>query len=481
MIKYVGACIFSCCLLVSKGQTLKLSLQDIIRQAQTGSSSFKVAQTQKKVSNYEFLTYKSDLNPQVSVYGTLLNYDKEYTPITQPDGSVLYLPVQQNTNSIGLSLSQVLPFSGGTISLNTQLSQYYDLHYHYNQYNGTPFFLQFSQPLFGFNEVKWKKRIEPIKLEEARLTYTQDLESIGQKASQLFFDALDAQVTIDVASANLANDSVNYILEKKRVDLGTTTEDKLLQLELSSLRSKQALEKARYDYTAAKQVLKTYIGYKDTNNFELIPPDKIPPLSISLDTALEYARRHRPEYISFERKRKEADRDVAQAKAAKNNISLSASYGFNRASTTLGPIYNDPENQQTFSLGISVPILDWGRQKARYNTAVALKELVEFNNDIESSNIVQEITTVVNSIALLNNNINIARITDSVAERRFIIANRLFQLGKLSVSEINIAGSEKDQARRNYILALREFWNSFLLLRQHTMYDFVTHQELNHL
>lgn len=465
-------------LLNASAQNRQLSLQDFIYMAQSQSSSFKVAQTQKEVSHYQFLTYQSDYKPQISLSGTAPSYNKQFLPITQADGSVLYLPVQQNQNNIGLSLSQVLPFSGGTVSLNTGFSEFYDFRSKFNQYNGTPVFIQLTQGLFGFNDMKWKKRIEPLKLQEANRSYVQNIESIAQKASQLFFDALDAQTNIHIARANLVNDSVNYAIEKKRVDLGTTTEDKLLQLELGSLRSRQALEKASYDYKTTVQALKTYIGYKDSTDFELRPPEDIPALSVSLGKAIECTRLYRPEYITFERKKKEAERDVAQARAAKKEIDLSASYGFNRAATSISPIYTDPVNQQTFSISINIPIIDWGRQRARYNTALAEEKLVDFDNDIDSTNITQEVTTLVNNIELLTDNIILSRVTDSVAERRFDIANRLFQLGKLSIVEINVAGSERDQARRAYISALRDYWNAYYLLRRLTMYDFTEQRAL---
>jgi outer membrane protein len=43
---------------------------------------------------------------------------------------------------------------------------------------------------------------------------------------------------------------------------------------------------------------------------------------------------------------------------------------------------------------------------------------------------------------------------------------------KLSITDLNIAMQEKDEAKRNYIAALRDLWKSYYRLRRLTLYDF---------
>ena len=449
-----------------------ISLQEVIAIAQQRSAAYKLAQTQQEVSYYQFLTYKSNLKPQISLYGSAPVFVKQYTPVIQPDGKVLFLPLKQNTNRVGFSLSQVLPFTGGSVSLNTELYQFYDFQAKYNQYNGTPVFLQLNQPLFALNTLKWQKKIEPLKLQEAKKNYVQEIENIAQQTAQLYFNVLDAQTNIQIANSNMEHDNYNYAIEQKRVNLGTTTEDKLLQLELQTLKGKQSLEKANYDFKMAVLALQTYIGYKDSLHWEFLLPEQVPVFPVQLDRAIAYARLYRAEFITFKRRALEATQNLQEAKAARQQVTLTATYGLNRAAGNIGTIYSDSKAQQTFSIGINVPIVDWGRTKARYNTAVSLEKLAIFNNEMDSANIVQEITTLVNNIELLKGNIQLAKTTDSVARRRFNISNNLYQAGKLTVTELNIAQSEKDNANRSYISALRDYWNSYYQLRRQTMFDF---------
>ncbi|WEK33552.1 MAG: TolC family protein [Candidatus Pseudobacter hemicellulosilyticus] len=448
------------------------SLQDIIEKARSCSYSAKLVATQQEVSYYQFLTYKSDFRPQVSFYGNAPVYNKEYYAVRQPDGSITYQHIRQNNSSIGFGISQQLPFTGGTISLNTDLARFDDFEAKRKQYNGTPVYLQFNQPLFAVNTLKWNRLIEPMKYEEAKRQFVAEKENIAQQVTSLYFIVLTAQSNIDIAQSNLLITKENYAIEKKRIDLGTTTEDKLLQLELQSLKSKQELDRATYDYTIAQLNLKTYIGCQEEGELILKEPEYIPVLNISLPDALSYAKKNRPEFIAFQRKLKEAQRDVAVAKAAKQQVSLVASYGLNNIGGQVGDVYQNPNNQQRFSIGFNIPILDWGRRNARYNTAKAMEKLAETTNEFDEVNINQAITTLIKNIELLGANITLAQKTAAVAQRRYTIAHGLYQLGKLTVTDLSLAQSEKDNSQRNYINALRDFWDGYYLLRKLTLFDF---------
>jgi outer membrane protein len=462
----------------SYSQKANLDLAAVIHSAQSQSPSFRLAETQRNISSYQYLEFKSSFKPQISLYGNLPSYSKAYNSVTQPDGTIKFLPVKQNYSNAGFSLSQQLPFSGGELSLNTDLSHFYDFQSKTKQYNGTPVFLRLSQPLFGFNPMKWQKSIEPLKLEESKRAYVEEMENIAQEAARLYFNVLDAQSNISIAEANLRNTQLNYEIEKKRVALGTTTEDKMLQLQLQSLHSRQDLDNAKYKYSIAQSELKTFTGNSDEQDIALQLPERIPGFSPDINKCIEYVRKYRPEFISFDRKKMEAQRDVSKAKAEKQQIMLSASYGYNRAADKIGPIYSDPRDQQRFSIGFDIPIVDWGRRSARYKTAKELEKFVDYNNELDEASMIQEVTALVKNFELLKSNIQVAAITDTVAARRYVIASNLYQVGKLTITDLNNAQTDKDNSRRSYISALREYWNAYYLLRKLTLYDFETAQAL---
>src|SRR5574343_536813 len=454
------------------------SLLEAITKGQSESPTFRLIETERQISFFQYQAYKSDFRPQISVYGNLPVFNKEFYGVRQPDGTIRYQSISQNNANLGISLSQQILFTGGELSLNTDLTRFDDFKAKTRQYSGTPIYLRLTQPIFAVNPLKWQKKIEPIRFLQASKEFFTEMEEIARQLVLLYFDVIDAQTNIDISIVNLANTEANYEIEKKRIDLGTTTEDKLLQLELQTLRSRQELEKAKYQHQLAQLRLSSFIGITKNIELNLGLPENIPSFTVNIEDAFKYAKNYRPEFNMFEKKKLEATRDVEVAKSAKRQVNLVASYGLNNIGDQIGSIYQNPNDQQRFSIGFNVPIVDWGRRNARYNTAKAIEKLTSVNNEFDEQTIYQEIVTLVKNITLLRSNIVLARKTDSVANRRFTLANNLYQIGKLSVTDLNLAQLEKDNARRTYILSLRDFWSSYYQLRKATLFDFEKNQPL---
>ncbi len=453
-------------------QNQLFTLKEVIDLALNNSPKYKLATTQKDISYYKFLEFKSNTKPQISFNGNLPMYNKEYFGVRQPDGTIKFQSIRQNYTNVGFGISQKIPFTGGELSLNTDLTRFDDFNTKFRQYNGTPIYVQLNQPLFGFNELKWNKIIQPLIFEESKRNYAQDIEYIRQECVVLYFDLLDAQSNIELGRANLKNSELNYSIELKRINLGTTTEDNLLQLQLQVLNNKQFLENARYEFEICQLKLKTFLGLSNSEDLIPIIPKQDYNIQIDLNTAIEFAKKNRPEFIAFERKLKEAQRELAIAKATNRQIGLIASFGLNNIGNNFSDIYVDPRNQQRLSIGFNIPIIDWGRKKARFSTATAVEKLTNFNNDLEEAVLIQEITTLAKNFELLKKSIVIASEADSVAERRYKIANNLYQIGKLSITELNIAQGAWNTTRKSYVTALRKFWDTYYFLRRLTLYDF---------
>ena len=55
---------------------------------------------------------------------------------------------------------------------------------------------------------------------------------------------------------------------------------------------------------------------------------------------------------------------------------------------------------------------------------------------------------------------------------RFEISRQRYVLGDISITDLTIAQREKDQAQRDYIDTLRNYWFAYFQLRKLTGYDF---------
>ena len=456
------------CLLQHAGLHAQLTLDETIGLAKNNSYAAQSSQNELKLANLSYLAYKINLKPSLSFYGNAPVYNKDNYAVTQPDGSIKFLSRSQNYSNAGIGFSQPVPFTGGTFAVNTDLYRFDDFVAKTKQYNGTPVFVRLTQPLFKYNAYKWDKQIAPLKLQEASLTMKAAMMQLEYTVCQLYFDIAEAQVNAQLAAVNLQNSTTNLSIEKRRVQLGVSTEDKVLQMEIQQINSLQQQTMAQLNIRQAFLALQTYINSTDTTIKHLKLPEQLISPEIDKEKAIASAKKNLPLYLSFQTKKLEAQSKTAEAKMQGRQIDLIASYGLNNAATDIPAIYRNPQDQQRFSIGFNIPIADWGRRKNNIAVAEMQEEQVEINRKQEEAKLIEEITNLVNELPVLQRSVQQSLLLDTLSQRNFVITNRLFQSGKASLLELQAAQMEKDNAGRNYIAALRKFWESYYLLRLKT-------------
>ncbi len=460
---------------LASAQNTKLSLIDVIDLARQQSPSAKIEETRKETRFWAYRQFKSNYNPTLSLSGNLPGYNRDFNENRLDNGQIEYQSREQLSSSLNLGLFQPIAATGGTISINSRLSQFKDITFDAERYNTTLFNFQVRQPVFGFNSLKWNRKTQPLRYEESKRSYVEEMEAISRVATERYFDYLDAQIGLQIAQYNLANNDTIYNIELGRYNIGKASRNDILQVELQLLRSRQGVTQAQLDMKTAQLVLSSYIGLQQQNNneLELVLPQELPEFDIPLDKALAYARQNRADYLAFERRRMEAMRDVKQAKTERFEGTLTASFGLNKAASALSASYQDPNNQQRVNLSLAVPILDWGRSKSRVKIALAEQQLNEYLIAQEIQNFERNIITQVSRFEVLRAQVEITKKADEVAQERYDVAQNRYLIGKVTITDLNIALKEKDEAKRGYIRALRDFWIAYFDLRRLTLYDFL--------
>ena len=75
---------------------------------------------------------------------------------------------------------------------------------------------------------------------------------------------------------------------------------------------------------------------------------------------------------------------------------------------------------------------------------------------------------------MLRLQIEITKKSDQVAQQRYVVAQNRYLIGKIDITNLNIALTEKDSAKKSYIQALKSFWLAYYDMRRLTLYDFGT-------
>ncbi|MBR9997667.1 MAG: TolC family protein [Cyclobacteriaceae bacterium] len=460
--------------------TETFSLQEIVRMARDRSIWALQAEVRKENRYWQYRVYRSNYNPQLSLNGMFPNFIRAYDPVRQNDGDYDYIEVNQNNSNINLFLSQSVSVTGTEFFINSNIKRFDNFPSDYKLYSGEPVSLGLRQPLFFYNELKWDKRIEPLRYEESKREFVEDLENISMIASNRFFDLLLAQMNFNIANINLANNDTIYKIGEGRYNLGKIAENELLDLELNVMTSRLQVAQSLLDMETSSLRLRTFVGLANIENFQLQLPNEIPAFEVDESNAINMARNNRADALGFTRRQLEAERDVAQAKGASGlNADLFASFGISgRSEETLPNMYTNTVDQQSVQIGFEIPIVDWGRQKSRVKTAQANLKLEEYTIELDEINFNEAIFTQVKQFKMLREQLVISERADFVAQKRYDIAKNRYLIGKISITDMNLALRDKDDAKRAYIQSLRDFWTAYYNLRLLTLYDFETNQLL---
>ncbi|MEN8202679.1 MAG: TolC family protein [Bacteroidota bacterium] len=450
-----------------------LTLPEVIELSKEQSLMALMSRHQFRSSYWEFRTHQSRYRPELTLEGTLPSLTNATESVIQPDGTEEFVKRSIMKTSLDLQLNQNIGFTGGRIFVSSQLQRTdnFDQDPPTN-YLAYPVTVGFYQPVNGYNQLKWDRRIEPIKYEQAKLQYINTMERVSQMAVRYFFDLAEAQINLEVAEKNMANTDTLYQIATGRYQLGTIAENDLLQLELRYLNAGTAINEATIDLELRKSRLRSFLGFNERMSLKLILPHEIPMMELDYLRTLEEAKANNPEIIEMQRQLLEAERAVAEARSQQGiRGDLFARFGLSGVDEELSSAYRGLERQQRVEVGVRVPILDWGLGRGQYRMAQSAEEVVK--TDVQQSMIDfdENVFLQVMQFNLQDDQVVIASKADTIADKRYEVTKQRFLIGKIDVLDLNVAMEEKDVARRGFVQALRDYWNYYYDLRGLTLFD----------
>lgn len=452
--------------------TMELTLGQTIDRARLQSPDAQNARHSFRSAYWNYKYYRANYLPTLKLTSNPY-LDRAINKVTLGDGNVKFVEQNLLSTDLTLSLTQNIPWTGGTVFVETA-AQRLDLFSNDSySWQTSPVNIGYSQSLFGYNSLKWDRRIEPIRYREAKKTYVETLELVAANATEKFFNLTKAQSNYETANTNYANADTLYIYAQGRYNIGTISENEMLQLELNKLTEEANRMNARIEMENCMQELRSYLGIQEDIEIKADISKHVPDLHIDLNTALLLANENSPEIQNMLRRKLESESAVSKARA---NAGLKADiylrFGLTQTAEKLKNAYQSPLDQQYVSLGITLPILDWGRGKGQVRVARSNRDLVHTQVEQDKTDFDLNIRKLVKQFNLQAQRVHIAARTDETAQRRAEVARKLYLLGKSSVLDLNASITEKDSARRNYITALYNYWSLYYTLRSITLYDF---------
>jgi outer membrane protein TolC len=470
-------------------QSYNLTLEEVLTLAATQSNEALRARNTFQVGYWEYRSYRANFLPYLSFTSQLPEFSRRIVDVPTIDpntGEVRheYSSEFYNIFSGGLSVQQNLP-TGGSVTISSSLQRTDRFSGSFNNHQSTEYLstalnVRLRQSIFGVNEMKWDRKIEPLKYEEARRNYIESMEAVNQRAIQLFFNMAIAQQRLAISEFNHANNDTLYNIAAGRYELGTIGENDLLQSELAYQNALKKLNEDRLNLEDAGNRLRSYLGFNERVEMNIVIPQNIPDVLLDVEQVLQLAFDNNPDMITYERQLIEAQKNVAQQRANRGfQANLNVAFGLNQQASGFFDSYKDPRDMQTVSIGLTVPILDWGRGKGMVKMAQSNEELVRRQVEQSRLDFEQDIILNVRQFNMQGQQFLIAAKADTIAQKRYDVAKQRYLIDKITVTDMNNAQLDRDEARVGYVQALFNYWRYYYELRAITQFDFLERKRLD--
>ena len=457
----------------------EITLNEAIALARTQSVDAAVALNELKTAYWEYRTFRADLLPEVNLTGTLPNYKKSYSSYQNSDGTYGFVRNNYLELSGDLSIDQNIWLTGGKLSLSTSLD--YIRQFGGNgkeQFMSVPINLELTQPIFGVNKLKWNRRIEPVRYEEAKAAFISATEEVTRKTITYFFQLLLAKETLATARQNELNAEHLYKVAGAKREMGQISENELLQLKLSALNAKAATTEAVSNLNANMFQLRAFLGMDENTKLEPVVPESAPDIRMEYNEVLSKALERNSFAQNIRRRQLESDYAVATARGDLRSVDLFASVGYTGLDKEFTSAYNHLLDNQIVQVGVKIPILDWGKRRGKVRVAKSNREVVLSKIRQEQMNFNQDIFLLVEHFNNQAQQLSIAKEADIIAQQRYKTSIETFLIGKINTLDLNDAQNSKDQARQKHISELYNYWSYFYQTRSLTLWDFERDTEL---
>lgn len=460
----------------------EMTLQEVIDSARTRSVSAVAAKSNFVSSYWSWRSYQASRLPSLHMYGNVGGLDRSLRLLQDFDtGKLVYRSNFSMENTIGFQAVQNITATGGTIYLFSQLTRL-------DQFGDNPSVswytqplnMRLSQPLFGYNRFKWQKRISPNEYEKAKRSYLESMEDITLSAVKLYFNVLLASRNLEIARTNYANTTKMLDVARRRLEIGSVTRDDFLQLELRMLNDSLSINENRVTLRKARMELNSLLGYDESVEVKPVLEDALPDVVMDYEMVLDKSGSNSSFYLDGEINLLNAEAAIEQAKADRGiTMSINATFGLSNSAKDIGSVYKNLLDQEVVGLSFSFPIFDWGEGRGKVKKAEAAADVVRATVSQERND---RRISIYTAVGQFNNQSQICRVSEraqGIAAERYALIMEKFRNGSATVTDLNTARSESDNAIEKYITDLSNYWNYYYTLRKYTLYDFIEGEDLN--
>lgn len=459
----------------------KLTLEEVVHILCLQSPSARIEQFNFRNDLLQFENYKKGFLPSISFSLNPFSFNRSIKLVQYPeDGSYSYVEDFSNSSSTGLSVNQKIGFTGGELTIGSNLSFFSDFTQKRNTFNTSPLFIGYNQQLLGgYKKYKFEKDIENAKNEVSVKQFCSNISDIQHQSLNLFMDALLARLEQELSLKNQQISDTLLCVANVKFKNGGITEYEYKQIELQSVNNKYAHENSKKKYHDTTQKLLTFLDLDAKTEVLIELPLFNLPIELNASLILFYIGKNNPVALQMKIKRLEAENTLFTTKLSNRfNGNISLNYGINQYAEQFIEAYKNPNIRQSAMISFQIPVFQWGINRNKIKIAENSYQATVLSIEKEQSEFDNQIDEEINNY---NHNVNLWFIAEQafrLSQDQYKMLAQKYSLGKVSVYELTSSQQEQSMAMQKYYSAIKDVWNSYFYLRKVTLYDFVNQQEL---
>jgi outer membrane protein TolC len=471
--------------LISSQQIYNLDLESSIELAKERSKIMLKLNESLKQASFDLKAATSSLKTHVNMNLTIPQYTETVNQF-QDSAGISFYPVRQNQLSSTLTINQPLP-TDGFLYITSGAESFADYYAHdRNAQISSSIGLQ--QPIaafFGYNQLQmgFKQATLAYDLSSKQLK-RQELDLVYD-ISQAFFSLLSFHEQMNIAQMGLNRQQEAYNIAQNKFKAGLIREVEALQMEVDLSAAVNNYDIATVDYYSLVALFKEKLGINLTDSVVIKSDLSYNQVYVDPEKAVALALENRLELKENEIQIELSQMEIRKRKAAgriNGNILLNYNFiGVNKSDLAI-PLgssmdyswQNMMSRKGSFGVGLTVniPIIDWGENRAKVNSALATLKENQIQQDADKVTIERDIRTTVNRLQSNLKRLQLLEKNVVVAEKSFEISRQRYANGDIDSQAMAL---ERERLNTAYLSRLESFINYKLLLSdvmRKTFFDF---------
>ena len=478
-------CLYLCLNTVSAQQIHELDLAKSIDIAMERSYTMRTLKENTLEAEYHLKAATNRFKTNVNLEVKAPNYTETIRAFEDSMG-VYYSPIKQASYQTDLTVNQPLPTDGRLyLSSGFYNLEDYDKRQQTIQLNARVGFVQPIEAIYSYNKIK-------VGLHQAELNYELSKKQLSRaeldlkyEVSRAFYHLVSMMEREQIARQTLAYQQETFDLARNKYKAGVIAEVEALQMEVDLGEALNNYDIAMANRYAQANFFKQLLGLALRDSLIIHSDFDYQPVHVDEDQSVKLGLQNRLEIREKEINKELREIDIRRRKLdGQITGSVSAYYDFigvgdNERDILLATTFQSAVDElksrpgnKGVSLNISIPIWDWGVNRAQVQAARANLRKAQYALNNEKVSVERDIRDTVNRLKSSLKRLQLLEKNVVVAEKSFEISKQRFANGDINSQSLALDRNRLSQA---YISRLEAYISYKLLLAdltRKTFYDF---------